>query len=321
MKIAHDLYDLTLKWIPTKKKLSPSECLKNMESYLYNFRLKYLKVNKRNNDEHIISTIYRDTLTFKTETEFNSYAKCQLNIAIEWFYFLVKEIKADKKILTRHRLQEYGEYIRNFLHDISFFIDFFERKDVPSFCFLDGFKNHQQRTAFIYQDARTAYWSALSHQNRLSHNGGISASCYFLRQCLEVKFKRILGVHEIYDKNNQPLKIRHDFFPNFIKNNHQHFELFSVNITSVFKIYKWTNSTIHTSATPLIWEQWYALRYCEPFIYPTDKQHEQGYHLHGSVVIKNIETLWLKLYERVYLESQGKVYYCFSMTTPEAVLK
>ncbi|MDP2576015.1 hypothetical protein Q8W40_27840 [Vibrio penaeicida] len=321
MKIVHELYFKCNKETFLSVKKSPNYCLMALEKYVGEFKSKYLKPAKKINYDYAVSVVFGESLNFKTETQLNAYVKCQIKVAFEWFEFLIREIRSDKKRVTSQRLLKYGEYIVDFLHDVSPFIEYFEKKSDTSFSFLQGGKNYQQHTVFIYKDSINSYWGSQSTSNVLSHKGNMSASCYFLRQSLELKFRRLLGVNDIYDSMGNSAKIRHDFFPEFIKKNMNHFEMDDINVSNVLKIYKWTNSTIHTSATPRIWEQWFALKYCDKFFFPTNVPAGKSWSIHNSVKIKNLNDLWCKLYEKITEECRGDSVWCFQMSKPEAELR
>lgn len=321
MKIVYDLISKSLETTSKNVKKSPRQCLNDVETYINNFEKTYIKKNQSDNYNYSIPVVFRESLTFNTDSEFNAYVKCQLSIAFNWFHFLVAEINQDIKRLTNTRLIMFGEYIRDFLFDITPFIEHIEQKKNPCFQFLNGDKSYNQHTVFIYKDSRSAYWNSCNKYRAVSHRGNLSASCYFLRQSLEVKFRRILGLIDITDNNHNSAKIRHDFFPEFIKNNIEHFELNQIAIPNLTKIYKWTNSTIHTSAMPYIWEQWFALNYCDNFFFPEPLKPGKGWSIHSSVIITKLDELLVKLYENVSKEyGNGKIW-CFDMKKPEAIIR
>lgn len=296
---------------------TPNQCLKAVESYIFVFEKQYLN-NKELKYDHVIPMIFRDDLTFNTQTELNSYMKCQLKVAFKWFRYLINEIRKEQKRITSKRLLNYGDYIVNFLHDISVFIEYFENKSNEFFKFLNGGKSYGQHTVFIYKNAINSYWGSLSQGNKLDHKGNISASSYFLRQSLELKFRRILGVTQILDSKGNSPKIRHEYFPEFIKKNISHFDLSGSSIPNLLKIYKWTNYTIHTSASSFIWEQWYAFEYCNNFIFPKSVDDGKRWSIHNSVKITQFDELVLKFYDDFGSNHNGNGMWCYIMDKPEA---
>jgi len=320
LDIALDLYHKCLNLgHGYKVKKSPNECLSAIEKYLKEFEYKYLKNQRPFNIEHSIPVIFRENLDFKKRTEFNSYAKYQLRVAFQWFKLIVTEIRKNKKI-TLKNLLKFKNYIIDFLHDVSYFIDFFEQKTDPSFHFLNGSKYYGQETVFIYHNARNSYWASLSNDNNVDHKGNQSSSCYFLRQSLELKFRRILGVNDVTDINGKSARIKHEYFPEFINRNIEHFSLSGSKITNLLKIYKWTNTTIHTSMVPFIWELWFAFEYCDNFMLPKPAVLGQNWSIYNSVTISDINSLIQKLYVDFSSLYNANGLWCFHMFQPQAEL-
>ncbi|EKF9419387.1 hypothetical protein O1B78_003584 [Vibrio cholerae] len=320
MKIVQDLYHKCLsKEIQSNSvKKTPNQCLKDVEQYLEDFQVRFLKKNKVLNYDYAIPVIFRDELVFNTKTEMNAYCKCQLSIAFKWFKNLLFELRKDQTRITTKRLNLYKEYIMDFLHDVSFFIEYYEQKNNPDFKFLNGGKSYGQETVFIYKNAINSYWGTALDQNNLDHKGNLSASSYFLRQSLELKFRRILGVNDIVDSNGNRAKIRHEYFPEFINKNISHFDLNGSKIPNLLKIYKWTNQTIHTSAVPLIWEQWFAFEYCNSFIFPSQLELGKKWSIHNSVKVSGLNSLIEKLYADFSSQYNANGYWCFYISSPQA---
>lgn len=320
LKIINELYHKCLEGEHqfSMIKKSPSKCLKDVDEYFESFQARFLKNRKPLNFDYTISAIYREELVFQTNSEMNAYMKCQLNIALKWFRHLLFEIRKDQKKITRRRLGLYKDYIIDFLHDISFFIDFFEQKENPNFKFLNGGKSYTQETVFIYKNAINSYWGSSLNKSKLDHKGNLSASCYFLRQSLELKFRRILGVNDVTDSKGNSAKIRHEYFPEFINRNLDHFDLNGSKVPNLLKIYKWTNQTIHTSAVPMIWEQWYAFEYCNSFMFPLPFEAGKGWSIHNSVKVSGLDVLLEKLYLDFSSKYNAHGYWCFNISKAQA---
>lgn len=302
-------------------KKSPQQCIEGLCLYLSHFENKHIKDKDIKKYDYCLPLTLKSDETFNSKSELNSYAKYQVSIGLAWFRCLIEKIKDKNKKITSKMLINYGSYIRDFLHDISPLIEHIERKKEPGFVFLNGSKDYSQQTVFVYKDALLAYWNSIDATNKISHRGGLSASCYFLRQSLELKFRRILGFIDATDKQNNSIKIRHEFFPEFIKKNLSHFEMNNVSVDNLLKIYKWTNTTIHTSTIPYIWQLWYIFEYCDKFIYPSSMTLGESWSIHNSVIINNFDLLHEKLCDSICSEYGEGKYLCFHTNTPEAVIK
>jgi len=77
-------------------------------------------------------------------------------------------------------------------------------------------------------------------------------SIFLIRQSIELRLKNALGILNILDSEQHPIKIKSDFFVNFIKENISYFE-FPIEFSILNKIFKWTNLYIHTGIFNYIW--------------------------------------------------------------------
>ncbi len=97
---------------------------------------------------------------------------------------------------------------------------------------------------------------------------GISKNLFIvfgLRQALEMKFRKILGVASI----ENGLKVPHDLFPYFIIKTFPAGAIENISnrdIELIMKIYKWTNYSIHSMWRVPSWMLWKALSFCKPFL-------------------------------------------------------
>lgn len=132
-----------------------------------------------------------------------------------------------------------------------------------------------------------------------------------IRQILESKFKRILGVICIL-ANNRPVRIKHSLIPDFLFSEDVRplYECFdSQNYSPLWKIYAWTNISIHNMCAPKCWEIWLALKHLRNFISPppTNSSVIMGGHswnIHGKITIKKENYLELRDRFGKYLATQ-----------------
>lgn len=294
-------------------------CVLEMKDYLVGVRQRHLKKDYLQNPGHLIGNVYREDAIADKHSEINAYCLCQICLAVHWYEKLVEELVQEKKPLHRKQFLRVADQIHNFLHDVRPYIEYLERKTDSEFEFFRGGKSYAQESWQVYRECFALLWASAHRPPRLSHRTGISYSIFALRQSLEVKFRRILGVHGIHDRNYDSLRIRHEFFPAFIDQNLSHFRIRYDSLTNLTKIYRWTNHFIHTGDIPLVWEAWYAIRYSRDLFRPTEPDENSSWSTYDGVRVVNYEELKEKLVDAVASE-YGEGPWCFVFGRPEAVI-
>ena len=310
MRIAQNLFN-KLGDLPkhTKKKASKStvRCLEDLATYIDNLRNEH--INKSYLDEYLIGAVFKTEIYFKTDSEINQYCKCQLFLADLWLKSLIKKIERDGG-LSHNRILRYKDHIGDFLHDIKRFIEYLERKKNKDFVFFEGSKYYGQYAWQIFSESNVLYWLKSNEKSSLSHRSAINLSVFTLRQSLELKFRKVLGLIYIHDKNGTSAKIKHEYIPEFLEKNLTELEVNYDSINGVIKIYKWTNSTIHTGIIPYIWELDFALDYCSNLFTPDESSSNGYWSIHSSVKIKNYDR-FINRFVNGFCKDYSDKYWCF----------
>jgi hypothetical protein len=91
----------------------------------------------------------------------------------------------------------------------------------------------------------------------IDHRVGQLTSIFVLRQALEAKFERLVGVG-IYNKYGDTPRLRHGFHHDFIKTHRQYFNFKAVDFDNLETIYQWCNEVVHRVYVPVVWQISYA---------------------------------------------------------------
>ena len=241
------------------------EAIENFSSFVNEISQKYIKKDHSADLEYLLGAILKDERTLKNETDKRNFCKISLTVANKYLQEAVTQIKNHSGNLKDKNVYKHCEIIRDYLHDIKPFVEYFMHKDEPGFVLINGGKSYENYSYEMNRIANNLYWNSLYRSNIMDQKMSINLSNFALRQALELKFKRILGIYDVYTKNLDGPKLRHDFFPEFINNNASHFTIPYDHLAFLINVYKWTNRTIHIGENPRIWELRLALDYLAPF--------------------------------------------------------
>lgn len=305
-----------------KIKVSTIKALENFAVYLNNLTSKHVKKDKSADLEYTIGALFKDARKIKEGIDWNNYAKNNLSFANKCFQELVEFIKSKEPKHSANAIRKYSEIIRDYIFDLKYFVEYFEQKKNPSYVMFTGGKSYNNHSYELNLISNNLYWNACYSQNIFDQKMALNVSNFTLRQSLEIKFKRILGIYDVYNKAFNGPKLKHEFFADFISNNSTSFELPYSNLTFLLKVYKWTNITIHNAENPLIWQLKLALDYVNPFFNWGEGLNKDGKKvssIFGAVKITDYDTLKQKLAQE--LGDSANEIVCIEFIKPEVIEK
>ena len=271
---------------------------------------------KAHNDDHLIGQIYKENLFFWTENEYTQVCKCQAELAHRCLKSICKDIERKSDIYPSRT-----KHIVDLIFDLAPFMDQIMRKKDPNYQFIAGGKSYSQNSIWMFREASNLFWSStVADKNLLSHMSAIALSVFALRQAVEIRFRRAIGILKIVDEANQnDAKLRHDFILDFVAKNLDLIELKIGSMINLTRIYKWTNFSIHTGGMPRIWEIQFALEYCGKVFEPDAPDPKKGWDINSSVKIKNYAELKKRWENEVKTAFQNRKWHFLYLEKPEAV--
>jgi len=283
---------------PPKREISTAKCLKGFQAYLNHLTATSLKKDHSANASYVIGALFKNERAISKDVDLYSYAKINLALANRKLNDVIAEIEKSDPKLAYHSVRSCGDLIHEFVFDVRPFVEYFEQKKNPAFVLFKGWKSYHNSTTELFLISNNLYWNGSYKQNIFDRKMASNIAVFTLRQALELKFKRLCGVIDVLTDKMDGVKIRHDYFPDFIRLNSELYVLPEMNITDLVAVYKWTNKTIHNAVNPRIWELRFAQDFCRPlFVWGsyTDTTGATTRSADGAVVLKDLGELQKRL--------------------------
>lgn len=265
----------------TSPKRSSHDCVVDFLAYLRSVLAKHCR--RSYDDAYLADVVFEKPRFFESDAESMAYCRGHLTVALRQLEKLFSEMKGEHVRLTSHALQRYRAVLVDYLFDLKPIVEYLESKKDPSYLFFNGGKNYSITTWQLFRACRQLQVQGV-HPAVLEHKPAQIASVCILRQAMELKFERLVGV-AFYDRAGQTPRLRHGFHYDFIKNNIDLYDFKVVRFELLRQIYDWTNVIVHRAFQPLAWQVSYATDLCSGLF--ASGEYERGWSIYGGVHILN----------------------------------
>jgi len=295
-----------------------NESLNKFNSYL--IRLGKDLPIKEYKEEYLIGCLYHSKRSLNP-AEYSNFAKAHLYLGVKCFTELQSQIEQREKGIDDNILIKYRDQIIEYIFDLKDFIEYFETKKNEEFELFSGFITKSISSFEIFKSVESFYWFPNINLKNIDYKVKANTSVFLIRQSLEVKFKRIFGIVDIYNKSFTGPKLKSDLYANFIKKYLNFFQTPQMEIQYLVKIYEWTNYTIHNAIIPRVWEIQFAIdilrKWFKGEVTYFDDGSIKSANVYGNVKIKEFDLVFLKLIDEI--NKNAKDVHCIELTTPECI--
>lgn len=262
--------------------------------------------NKKLTDKHFGDTIFK---TIRRELNDNERDGFVYNHFTAAYYTFIdfKERMIEEKCFDYRGIKKYGYLIDLLLYDIIYYADFIGQKIDKDYFFYRGIRDYIEDSKWHYVGTNHLLYNSIYDKKMLDDKFAFILSAVSLRQSLELKMQRILGIEYIRDLKGEKIYTKHHFFFNFILKNKEHFDLSSINIKIIQKIFEFCNLSVHIGVMPYVWQMNYAMKFCDPLFFDENKKNK-GFHFHSSVKISNYNELKEKLENKLLIKFPNPEY-------------
>lgn len=205
--------------------------------------------------DYLLQHVFSRGREFKADTEVQAYCRCHLRVAVVQVSALVALLRdPETASIGRASLAPWAQILRNYILDLIEIVDFLQRK-TEGYVFFQGGKNHGVHSWQIFLLSRQlAQHSAYTgtgphHETKPAQIAAIAV----LRQALELRFERTIGVYP-RDPKGKPPRLRHGFHLEFIGANPSHFVFSGFKLSELQSVYNWSSEIVHQAYQPYAWQ-------------------------------------------------------------------
>lgn len=291
--------------------IQPSRLVHELEKIL-----KYVKtilgmhVRKKYTDSHMAPVCF-DKNEFFSPDEFDRYCKVQLSVGFRFFELTVSRLSEELSSCTDEEglalVRCYSDCLMDYLFDFKGPIEFLQRKTDAAYIFFDGSKSYSSFSTHLYR-----FSQALAHVGKDQativsnyHKERQIAAAFVLRQSLELKFERMVGV-VFYDKNLRSPRLRHGFHYSFALENPSLFSFPRFDFALLNSVYDWCSTVVHRAYQPFMWQLNYAHELCDGIFDWGEMAGGAGHTWVGGVRVLDIDEMRQKFIKYFYKEEESK---------------
>lgn len=254
-----------------------------------------------------------------TRSEADSYCVVTLIVALNQLGDLLEEVELQITEGGDEAVINTAGYFYNYLFDLQPFVEYWAKKSNPAYRFFEGGKSSANPTEDLYLLSRALGTVCITRaENPLYGNFRecSMASVVILRQALEAKYERAVGVALFDSKGNSP-KYRHGFHYGFIKE-YQGFFFDGFSINAIDKVYDWCSTIVHGGDVPKVWLVPQAHNICSG-VFGSGSDGKNGFwSMFGGIRVDDIYKMQ-SAYIKYFFKNYDHGIYCISSYAPECV--
>lgn len=277
-------------------------------------------VKKSLSDEYLISNVFLRSKTFKADSEISAFCRCHLVVAHREFKKLADRFRdpmTNKVELAR--MLPFKDFITDYVFDLIEIIPFLERK-TAGFVYFRGGKAPDVHSWELYQlSLQLASQSAIASVGPwFDHKGAQIAAIFVLRQAMELRFERIVGVFPLDSKGDGP-KLKHGFHFRFIVEHPHHFVYRGFDVSSLKPVYDWCSEIVHAAYQPYAWQIAWAQDIGGRLLKSQSSQPGKGWNLANAVEVVDVDKMQSD-FEDYFLANYDHGSWQMTRVRPEALV-
>ncbi len=275
---------------------------------------------KAYSDEHLMKGIFVRSQHLKADPERTAYCRYHLIIAIRRLKALLDTLRTPSNNITVAVMEKWKEVLRDYIFDLNEIIPYLQR-NVAGYVFYPGGKNSNVHSWEIYIFSRSlAYQSTFrGTPPQFNHKTSQIGSILILRQALEIRFERLVGVY-LYNAKGKGPRLRHGFHQEFINSYPQFFHTDGFCISDLQTVYDWCSEIVHQAYQPYTWQIDWALELCDQLLGAKSVPPGSDWSIANGVEIIDV-TKMQAAFETYFLTQYGHGSWRMTRTRPEALVR
>lgn len=273
---------------------------------------------KKLNDTHFGHSIFNSLRGEISDKKLEIYANDHFTAGYNSFLD-IKEKMIEENCFDYKGIRKYGYLINLIIYDLRPFANYVGKKIDPNYIFFDGGSTNIEDTIWHYLGTKHLVFNSVHENKMLDDKFAIILSAVSLRQTVELKMQRILGIADFEDLNGEKIFTSHNFFFDFILKHKTHFDLSKINLKIVQKVFEFCNLSVHKGIMPFYWQMFYAFKFCDSIFYDPDYKQRPYWSIHSAIRISNYEKLKQKIEESLKMKFPEPTYNLYiTWIRPEA---
>lgn len=272
-------------------------------------------------NEYLISNVFGRSRPLKNDAERGAHCRTHLKIAVRQISRLISNLNDPVTgSISAAKVESHKDILTDYVFDLAEIIPWLERKN-PAFIYLEGGKNADVHSWQVYLLSRQlAYQSVRSNQPKyFDHKPAQIAAIFVLRQSLELRFERLVGVYP-EDRKGKPPRLWHGFHQEFINAYPQFFLCRGFDIKELRPVYDWCSEIVHLAYQPFAWQLDWSLELCGRLLGTRKTSAGQAWNIANAVEIIDVADMQTR-FESYFLQNYDHGSWRMTRTKPEALLK
>lgn len=281
-----------------------SETNKSLKTCLYNFRSDLqLLVEK-----HTTPTDFDQKYIFTNFTETDNIELfCKANLIASKLTLdrLIKKISKFNGGVSFHNIKKFEDFIKILISDLKGIVEKFEKRINKNYEFVPDSYSSLIEANILNMMSNNFLFTYYLKEDKLNSLHHLGLAVLNLRQSIEVRTKRALGIWKVEKKDKKCNDLSYAKLIEFIECNTDLIEYDKLSFNTLKNIYNWSSDYVHNAILPLIWQIEYALlvikEYYSPGSYSNDNLYK--WSVNGRIKIRDYDEIKSRIsrqYEKCY---------------------
>ena len=224
-------------------------------------------------DVFIYQWIFKHKIS--TQREFEYYCKSNIFAAGASLDRIISKIENEEINQVTLRM------LSDFICDLKNMINYFDKNQDYSWLLLN---TNSHISNFYYDLSTNVFWSGMPGKDSEEMITLSSSTPFIIRQSIEYKIKRILGIDYLLIDGKPDIKTAERCF-RAIENNKAFYRTSSFDFKIVKQIHSWTNYYVHGGYRPEPWRTETAINYLKNLFYAGKTSEKYSYSLFAGVEV------------------------------------
>lgn len=220
----------------------------------------------------------------KHEKDIESYCKANIFSAKNSLERIILKLETEKSNEVNKRM------LTDFVCDLKPFITFFDKNQDYSWLI----QNTNTHISNFYNTLSfNVFWSGKPGKHLEENLALASSTPFIIRQSIEYKIKRILGIDYILINDKPDIRTTERCFK-AIENNEIYYKTKGIDFKILKLIYSWSNTYIHGGYRPNPWQTETAINYINKLFYVGETSKKNSFSIYASIEVSKEDLTAIK---------------------------